>query len=108
MQETTSHILIHCNYVEPLWNAIDGHFNLPMINFREPVQWVTFLLQGGDHNSKRKKFGILFCFWWQIWKERNRQIFEGEERSINQVAAVIQEELAVHNQAHASAAADMA
>jgi hypothetical protein len=93
MQETTSHILIHCNYVEPLWNAIAGRFNLPMfsdmIMFSHPVQWVSFL--------QRKKLGILFCFWWQIWKERNRRIFEGKECSVNRVDAIIQEELSVNN-----------
>jgi hypothetical protein len=27
--------------------------------------------------EKREKLGVLFTFWWMVWKERNRRIFDG-------------------------------
>jgi hypothetical protein len=96
-QETTAHLLIHCNYAEALWNIIAERCDLPdyitMSNHQDPVQWVCFLLRSGDKRTERNRLGILFCFWWQLWKERNRRIFQNAELSVNQVAAIIQREL---------------
>jgi hypothetical protein len=38
-----------------------------------------------------KKSGILFSFWWQIWKERNRRMFDQKEASVLQVSSLIHE-----------------
>jgi hypothetical protein len=44
-----------------------------------PCQWVRRLLQGGSTKEKKRRLGILFTFWWAIWKERNRRVFESKK-----------------------------
>jgi hypothetical protein len=34
-----------------------------------------------------KKVGILFIYWWQLWIERNRRIFDDVEHSVPSVAS---------------------
>jgi hypothetical protein len=49
---------------------------------------------------KRMKLGILFTFWWHIWKETNRRFFDNKEQSIPRLAAVLQEKVALYTRAH--------
>lgn len=46
-----------------------------------------------DKREKKKHAGLLFSFWWQIWKERNRRIFYAAEQSYRHVAKLVQENL---------------
>jgi hypothetical protein len=39
--------------------------------------------------QQRQNVGIMFLFWWQVWKERNRQVFENNESSFLQVAELV-------------------
>jgi hypothetical protein len=41
-----------------------------------------------------KTVGIMFFFWWEIWKERNRCIFNQEEHSFLQVFKFVKEAIA--------------
>jgi hypothetical protein len=58
-----------------------------------PIQWVKQLFFGGTKKEKKRKLGILFTFWWMIWKERNSRIFEDKQRSVSQLIRLIQEEI---------------
>jgi hypothetical protein len=105
MQETTSHILIHYNNVEchcwPLQPAdVQSHEQ-----FQNSCSMGLFHVAGWGSQFKMQKARHPFLFLWQIWKERNRRIFEGKECSVNQVAAIIQEELSAHNLAQSFATA---
>jgi hypothetical protein len=60
-----------------------------------PVQWVKYLLLYGSKKEKKKKLGILFTFWWLIWRERNNRIFEDKHRSVPQLIKLIQDSLKV-------------
>jgi hypothetical protein len=79
IHETTEHLLTGCNFSETVWNLVAARFNLP--SYAEmppeggPVEWVKSMLKSGTKREKRRKFGIVFNFWWQIWKEHNRIIF---------------------------------
>jgi hypothetical protein len=42
--------------------------------------------------------GILITFWWHLWKERNRRIFDRKEQSVPHLAFYIHDELRLlHN-----------
>jgi hypothetical protein len=45
--------------------------------------------------KKPKKIfdGILIYFWWNIWLERNNIIFQGQQRSIVQVAQLVKDQV---------------
>jgi hypothetical protein len=85
MNETTEHLLYVCNYTEADWNAIASIFHLPhyalMSYAGGPMEWIKNLQQAGYTEDKRKKLGILFMFWWFIWRERNSRIFYDKHKS---------------------------
>jgi hypothetical protein len=39
--------------------------------------------------GEEEKLGVLFMYWWFLWKERNRRIFDQESRSSLQTARLI-------------------
>jgi hypothetical protein len=96
IHETTSHLLIACNFTEAVWNLVANKFHLlELFGFSSsdgPVGWVSFLTSSGSTKQKRRKLGILFTFWWRIWKERNRRVFEQLETSTFQLAELIYED----------------
>jgi hypothetical protein len=59
-----------------------------------PVEWVRFIMSASHNSEKRRKVGCLFSFWWNIWKERKRRVFDGVEKSVPQLATLIQDGIA--------------
>jgi hypothetical protein len=45
----------------------------------------------GSRKQQKETAGVVFFFWWQIWKEWNRCIFDHEERSFLQVVELARE-----------------
>lgn len=64
----------------PNYNELMAH--------QTPVEGVNDLLASGSDVDKRRKVGILFSFWWEIWKERNRRVFDNKEQSPIEVATL--------------------
>jgi hypothetical protein len=85
MHETTEHLLIKCNYTEAVWNLIAPTLHVKdyslMIQLGGPKDWVNELLRSGSSKMKKINLGALFSFWWMIWKEQNRRIFQNKELS---------------------------
>jgi hypothetical protein len=100
MNETTSHLLTECNCTEATWNLVADKFNLPgyanLTLLGNPVGWVRQITRTGSRKERKQKLGILITFWWMIWKERNKRIFE--------VACFIQETVNFHHFGWASPA----
>jgi hypothetical protein len=46
-----------------------------------------------------RRLGIVFMFWWNVWKERNRRIFDNEERYVPQLSRFLEEELIIYSRA---------
>jgi hypothetical protein len=92
MEETTAHLLTHCNFSEAAWNRVVGLFQLPIYeafsSAQSPFDWVRLITSTGSKKDKRRNLGILAIFWWTIWKERNRRIFGGKEASVPAVASL--------------------
>jgi hypothetical protein len=72
---------------------VASKFNLPSFNSLSlaggPLEWVSQILKVSPKREKRKNLGILVTFWWMIWKERNKRIFEDKEVSSNALAVQI-------------------
>lgn len=95
--ETTAHLLIRCNYTEAVWSTIAAQLNLPnfthMSSLEGPIDWVSKLEQAESKQARKMNLGNLFFFWWNIWKERNRRIFEEIEKSVPQLANQILDDI---------------
>jgi hypothetical protein len=59
---------------------------------------MTLMLCGKE---RRDKLGILFYFWWELWKESNRRVLQASERCSLQIAILIQDSLAIYSFGHA-------
>jgi hypothetical protein len=49
---------------------------------------------------EKKNLGVLFTFWWLVWKERNRIVFDQESKSPQQLLSLILEELRLFQSAY--------
>lgn len=102
--ETTAHMLTKCNFTEATWNLVASQHQLPtyteLMAQKSPTEIVTTLLSSGNAKDKRRKVGVLCTFWWEVWKERNRRVFDRVEKSPNVVAALTLEALKMVNFAY--------
>jgi hypothetical protein len=103
LPETADRLFSKCNFAEALWQSIAPVFHLPHYQAMNQqgglVDWVLHLSSSGDTNTKRSKLDILFFFWWCLWKERNRRIFEDKESSVPQLSAILRQEISLFSQA---------
>jgi hypothetical protein len=98
--ETASHILTECNFTEALWRAVSLKHGLPDYNhipLGAPIEWVRFMSAGGTKKMRRRRLGTVFTFWWNVWKERNKRIFDNAEQSVPQLLRFLEEELSMHS-----------
>jgi hypothetical protein len=79
IHETIDHLLTWCNYTEAVWNLVTAKFHFPSYSHLPQegghVGWILHFLRSGTKKDKRRKLGMLFSFWWEVWKEQNRRIF---------------------------------
>jgi hypothetical protein len=98
-------LLARCNYTEAIWNLIANLFNLhgySQISLSgggggasQGIEAPPFKGKGTREN-KRGEMGILLDFWWAIWKERNRIVFENKDRSPQQLVYFLKDEITLH------------
>jgi hypothetical protein len=86
------HLLSKCNYTEAVWRSVSDSLGLPkyqsLCNLGGPVDWVLYISSSDSRGVvskkkdsrgvKRQKLGYLFFFWWNVWEEMNRRIFNSE------------------------------
>jgi len=91
--EIASHLLTQCNYTEAVWNQVVTLLQLQPAAVQclgdGPLQCLLQFSTQGDAAMKNRLVGLLFTFWWEIWKERNRRIFQNKECSFRQLASLI-------------------
>lgn len=71
-----------------------------MRNTDGPQEWVRVFLKLGTRKKRKITLGILFAFWWEVWKERNRRNFERGEQSVPAISRRIIDEIKLHHAAH--------
>jgi hypothetical protein len=63
------------------------------------LAWVNHFANKGNKQARKIKLGILVLFWWHLWKERNRRIFDSKEQSLLEMADAIQSEIDMFHRA---------
>ena len=81
--ENMNHLLLHCIIARELWNMVLSLFGVFWVMPKDVVE----LLASWLGNFRKHRNGIIWnmvphCLIWSIWRERNFRIFEGIERSI--------------------------
>lgn len=95
-QETPQHLCLHCVYAREVWFLVT-HWSEGLI--QPPIQgmsveeWWNTSLQGQPKEKGRRVAALLIYTAWNIWKERNRRVFEGITANPNRVLACIKEEV---------------
>jgi hypothetical protein len=96
--ETATHLLMECEFSKSIWLLINGWASLPSLHLiwwgddKGMLNWYGDL-SGALPAAKAKgakSLIVLVC--WMLWCERNRRIFDGVERRLDQLVAMIQAE----------------
>jgi len=97
--ETSVHLSFNCAFAKAVWNQVfiwEG-INTDLLQMQdEPNHFRTWWEQVVPQISKdqRRKFnGIVIYTCWNLWKERNRRIFNNVFQSPSEVAARIKEDI---------------
>jgi hypothetical protein len=49
------------------------------------ADWLLAIGRLRPTHQQRQIAGVILCFWWHVWKERNNRIFEDKECSFLQI-----------------------
>jgi hypothetical protein len=97
--ETAGHLLTQRNFSEALWHDFAARYDLPayqnLASVDGPAGWVIHFTSAFSPKERKKKLGLLFMFWWNVWKERNRRIFQNQEMSVPSLLVLLQENVSV-------------
>ncbi|RVW89271.1 putative ribonuclease H protein [Vitis vinifera] len=81
-EESTDHILIHCGKTRELWTVVLSSFGVVWV-FPNSVR--NLLLEWKIKGLEKKRSVVWkmvpICLFWCIWGERNRRMFQEEEKS---------------------------
>jgi hypothetical protein len=93
--ETPSHLCKDCSYSKSIWRTLLHWTNLnSLANLNHDGQLYTWWRRCRlriDKPRRRLFDGLVVYFWWNIWKERNRRIFQNSGNDQLVVAHQIKE-----------------
>ncbi|CAN6171901.1 unnamed protein product [Urochloa humidicola] len=95
-QETAAHICLHCVYAQQVWVLVAKWTdNLVQVPPRtgSVEDWWNSSLCGLPKKTKQQRATIMMYTTWNIWKERNRRIFEQVAASPQRMLASIKLEM---------------
>ena len=98
--ETAQHLCLNCVYAQEVWVLVaQWTEGLVAVPDREAKMehWWNGSLTGIPKSIKREKASILIYTAWNIWKERNRRVFEGCSAPPQRVLALIKEEMKIRS-----------
>ena len=97
--ETGLHLILLCPFAKAVWNQVLvwEDFDTQLSNTQpEPMcidDWWDKAVQKVPIPMKRQFNGVVIYTIWNIWKERNRQIFKNTSESPMQVASRVREDV---------------
>ena len=85
-EETIDHLLIHCKLAKMLWDLILSIVGISWV-FPQSVLHTLLAWQGAVVGKKRKKIWLAapLCLFWNLWRVRNRLVFDKEIPSAQRI-----------------------
>jgi hypothetical protein len=75
------------------WSLDDCPEALVPENHASLNKWWDAMLVGADKSTKKAQSGKLLYVIWNVWKERNRRIFQGTRLTYAEVAHLANEDI---------------
>jgi hypothetical protein len=95
-QQTAEHLCLHCVFAREVWMLVSGWSN-GLVQAPNPgstlEEWWNTSMQGQSKEMGRQVAALLIYISLNLWKERNRRIFEGVTASPVRVLNLIKEEM---------------
>ena len=87
-EETIDHLLIHCKFAKMLWDLLLSIVGISWV-FPNTILHTLIAWQGAAVGKKRKKIWLAapLCLFWNLWRARNRLVFENEAPSVQRIKA---------------------
>lgn len=93
--ETAEYLCLHCVFSQEVWLQVSAwtgglvHVPLPISSFES---WWNSAIRTASKENKWRLASLMICSVWNIWKERNRRIFEHSLASPTRVFTLIKED----------------
>ena len=87
-EETIDHLLIHCKFAKMLWDLLLSIVGISWV-VPNTVLHTLIAWQGAAVGKKRKKIWLAapLCLFWNLWRARNRLVFDNEAPSVQRIKA---------------------
>jgi hypothetical protein len=73
--EMIDHVLTECNFAKAVWDRVAQEFqvHVVLIPFQKGkiLDWIAASTRISSKRQQRINAGIVFFYWWLLWKERN-------------------------------------
>lgn len=100
VEETAVHLCWHCAYAKEVWVLVarwtDNLVSVPG-DEDDLQQWWNDSMSRASKHDRRRVSSILIYTAWNIWKERNRRIFQNVSTTPDVVLGLIKEEMKIHS-----------
>jgi hypothetical protein len=102
------HLLIECPWTRQIWSTLANWSKLQSLqpaswtNIHGLSEWLSQCRLSSPADKRKGAQSLLMLAVWEIWRERNRRIFQQEELSIQGLLVRIRDEATLWNMAGAS------
>ena len=97
--ETGLHLCLCCPFTKAVWDQILSWENFtqvqqqPQVDPTDIISWWEEVARKVPRSERRRVNRVVIYTFWNIWKERNRRIFNNKIETVPQVAAGIKEDI---------------
>jgi hypothetical protein len=105
--ETPWHLLTECPWSRQVWSALASYSHITALNpsswtgINSISEWLLLCHQNSPADKRKGAQSLILLAAWEIWKERNRRIFQHEELSVAGLVTRIRDEAILWNMAGA-------
>jgi hypothetical protein len=105
--ETPWHILTECPWTRQVWAALASLAASPALSpsswtdISSITEWLHLCHNNSPQEARKGVKSLIMLAAWEIWKERNRRVFQHEELSVSALVSRIRDEAILWNMAGA-------